>query len=263
MRDVVSRGHSQTRTPCAQRLLALLGSSSELACGLHDTGLRLSHERWEADGFRGAEVPAADICLACVRVRVRESRGRARAGPLGRAHRIPSDAIRDSGLVAAQPGPDSTNASAGVGRGSTPYLLRVRARFAIRPRSGSPLSGHSYAIASRGSSPAARRAGKIAAMIPTMIAATTKTMICVVGNENTRKSTFTMMSVASATPRTIPRAAVQRRDDALVSDHAPHLAACHADGANIPISRVRSNTVRTSVLTIPKRLMSTERASRM
>ena len=114
-----------------------------------------------------------------------------------------------------------------------------------------------------GSSLAARRAGKIAATIPTTIAAITKTITCVVGNEKTRKSTRAMSSAASTIPSTIPRAApisavmtlscrIMRRTCRRVMPIA----------RSIPISRVRSKTVSTSVLTIPNRLTITESASR-
>ena len=56
------------------------------------------------------------------------------------------------------------------------------------------------------------------------------------------------------------RGADQRGDDALVADHPARLPARHPIVRSIPSSRVRSNTLSTSVLTIPNRLTTTENA---
>ena len=89
----------------------------------------------------------------------------------------------------------------------------------------------------------------------------TKTITWVVGNENSMKSTRQMSSAASTIPSAMPGSPDERRDDALVPDHPANLAARHADRASIPISRVRSNTVSTSVFTMPNRLTMIDSAS--
>ena len=177
-----------------------------------------------------------DELVALVSARLREHRERGLAGALdgcGRAGRTrrrrrrrrdcrADTCARDApaGRPRGDPGAPAPGASA---------LLRPRARNArIRParrrraHRGDPRGGrllarrdrrararrrHSYAIASSGSSFAARRAGKIAATIPTTIAAITKTITCVVGNENSMKSTRAMSSAASTIPSTIPSVA--------------------------------------------------------
>ena len=59
-------------------------------------------------------------------------------------------------------------------------------------------------------------------------------------------------------PSTPPISAVI---DALVADHRRVCRRVIPTARSIPISRVRSKTVRTSVLTIPKRLTMTDSAS--
>ena len=79
---------------------------------------------------------------------------------------------------------------------------------------------------------AARRAGKIAAMIPTTIAATAKMISCVTGRVKSMKSIAGHQQGPERDPEQDSEdAADRRRDDALVSDHAPNLTARHADGA--------------------------------
>ena len=106
-------------------------------------------------------------------------------------------------------------------RSAFPYL-----RVAPATRTGGPASTFSRA---------ARRAGKIAATMPTMIAATANTMICPTGSENSMNSTRATSSAPRTIPSTIPSdAADQRRDHALVADHPPHLAPRHPDRAQHP-----------------------------
>ena len=135
--------------------------------------------------------------------------------------------------------------------------------IAERAAAGASASAEAYSQcrASSGLSFAARRAGKIAATMPTITAATPKTTSCVIGSVNSMKSTRAISRPASTILSAIPIAAPIRGDHALVADHAAYLPPCHPIARSIPISRVRSNTVRISVLMIPKKLTSTESAS--
>ena len=79
---------------------------------------------------------------------------------------------------------------------------------------------------------AARRAGKIAATIPTTIAAIANTITCVVGNAKTMKSTRDDQEAAEHEPEDDPdHGADQCRDHALVPDHAADLPPGHSDRA--------------------------------
>ena len=101
----------------------------------------------------------------------------------------------------------------------------------------------------------ARRAGQIAAIRPAMIAAITNTISVPTGIVNVPKLIVAPISAASSTPSGIPNAApssavitlswrIMRRTWRRLIPTA----------RSIPSSRVRSNTVSTSVLTIPNRL---------
>ena len=89
-----------------------------------------------------------------------------------------------------------------------------------------------------------------------MIAAKTNTTSVTHGIANAKKPIAWLISSARPTPeRDAERRADQRRHDALV----PRSSAAPATGViptarSIPSSRVRSNTVSTSVLTIPSEL---------
>ena len=138
-----------------------------------------------------------------------------------------------------------------------PALVRPRARDAsLRPACGRRAHGrdprrdrllgrgdrrarlgrrHSYAIASSGSSLAARRAGKIAAMIPTTIAAIEEDDDLRRREREDEEVDLDDEQAREDEPEhDADRRADERRDDALVSDHAPHLATRHADGAKHP-----------------------------
>ena len=68
-----------------------------------------------------------------------------------------------------------------------------------------------------------------------MIAAIVKTMTWVVGNANSRKSTFAIRRPARIEPEHDPdERADQRGDHALVADHPPRLPARHPDRAQHP-----------------------------
>ena len=107
----------------------------------------------------------------------------------------------------------------------------------------------------------ARRAGKIAARIPTMIAAMTKTISVPHGTTNGTSESARSKRSASTSPTGIPSAA---------PISAVITASCRIirrvcrrvipTARSIPISRVRSKTVRTSVFTIPNRLTMIESA---
>ena len=82
---------------------------------------------------------------------------------------------------------------------------------------------------------AARRAGKIAATMPTTIVAIAKTISCPTGSEKTMKSTRADEQRAEHDPEhDADHAADQRGDHALVADHPAHLAPRHADRAQHP-----------------------------
>ena len=110
---------------------------------------------------------------------------------------------------------------------------------------------------------AARRAGKIAARMPTRIAAIAKTMSCVDGNAKTSTSIRAISERREDEPegdarRAAPISAVMMLSCRIMRRTCRRVIPI---ARSIPISRVRSNTVRTSVLTIPKRLTKTESAS--
>ncbi len=71
--------------------------------------------------------------------------------------------------------------------------------------------------------------------MPTRIAATANTISCATGSVKSMKSTRATSRAPSAIPSRIPSAAADRRgDDALVSNHPPHLPAGHPDRAQHP-----------------------------
>ena len=98
--------------------------------------------------------------------------------------------------------------------------------------------------------------------MPTTIVAIANVMICDVGSANSMKSTRAIKQGAEDDPQDDPEhAADQRGDDALVPDHAPHLAPCHPDRPQHPELARPLEDVSTSVFTIPKRLTMTDSAS--
>ena len=107
----------------------------------------------------------------------------------------------------------------------------------VRPSLSTSLaaSPYSYWSASSGSSFAARRAGKIAARMPTKIAAIAKMISCVDGNHEHDRSHAGDQQAAEHEPEHDPEhGADQRGDHALVPDHPPRLATRHADRAQHP-----------------------------
>ncbi len=96
----------------------------------------------------------------------------------------------------------------------------------------SACSDYSYCSASSTLRRAARRAGKIAASRPTMIAAITKITIVRHGTANGTPPIARSKSSASPAPSGNPeRGADQRRHDRLVADHPARLPARHPDCA--------------------------------
>ena len=107
---------------------------------------------------------------------------------------------------------------------------RRRAGRGLGGRAASLSPPYSYCSASSGSSFAARRAGKIAARMPTKIDAIAKMMSCVHGITNTISLTRAASRPPSTSPRTIPSSGSdQRRDHALVPDHPPRLPSGQPD----------------------------------
>ena len=109
---------------------------------------------------------------------------------------------------------------------------------------------------------AARRAGKIAATMPSTIVAIAKTISWATGSENTMKSTRATSSAPSTMPSTMPIvppiSAVITLSCRIIRRTCRRVMPI---ARSIPSSRVRSKTVRTSVFTIPNRLTITESAS--
>ena len=115
---------------------------------------------------------------------------------------------------------------------------RSRRRSSARPRrsrAGAALS-HSYWSASSTFSREARRAGKIAARMPTTIAAIAKTISDAPRHDERDEARRARRGARRARcPSGDPeRAADQRRDHGLVADHPPHLTARHPDRAQHP-----------------------------
>ena len=215
------------------------------------------------DRLTAAGVPAAPVADVADVAAAEQTRG-ARHAPAARA--------RDD------PGPAPAGAPALVRRGARDARSAAAARSAsTRPRSSAEIGyseeeivgarlgrRHSYAIASSGLSLAARRAGKDRRDDPDDDRSDEEDDDLRRREREDEEVDLHDEQVASTSPSTIPMVApmsavmmlscrIMRRTWRRVMPIA----------RSIPISRVRSKTVRTSVFTIPNRLMITESASRM
>ena len=100
---------------------------------------------------------------------------------------------------------------------------------------GFPHAHYSYCSACSTFSRAARRAGKIAATMPTITAAIAKMMICADRERELDEVHARDEERAEDDSEHDPEdAADERRDHALVADHPPHLPARHPDRAQHP-----------------------------